>query len=179
MPACLGPTWKFKRTAIFVKIVYHAVDDRQGKISRSKVVVMCNTSNLRFQIIYCHDWSYDRSHDTTIDRAIGHRRQRSIDRRPPTIGRRQSRLIVHRSLIVTTSRTISYDGSCHRYSPIVRDSATTRRDQSRYAAAAGDRSTHCRSVAHWPNRNQSHDPVCLWLKIGLVYSIFDTIERVV
>ena len=39
----------------FCKIVYHAVDDRQGKISRSKVVVMFNTSNLRFQIIWCHD----------------------------------------------------------------------------------------------------------------------------
>ena len=40
-----------------------------------------------------------------------------------------SRLIVHRSLIATTSGTISYDGSCHRYSPIVRDSATTRKDR--------------------------------------------------
>ena len=39
----------------FCKIVYHAVDDRQGKISRSKVVVMFNTSNLRFQISWCHD----------------------------------------------------------------------------------------------------------------------------
>ena len=39
----------------FCKIVYHAVDDRQGKISRIKVVVMFNTSNLRFQMIWCHD----------------------------------------------------------------------------------------------------------------------------
>ena len=83
--------------------------------------------------------------------------QRSIYR---TIGRRPSRLIVHRSLIATTSRTISYDGSCHRYSPIVRDSATMRRDRSRYATAAGDRSKHCRSVAPWPNRTiqKSYDP---------------------
>ena len=122
--------------------------------------------------------------DTTIDRAIGHMRQRSIDRRPPTIGRRQSRLIVHRSLIVTTSRTISYDGSCHRYSPIVRDSATTRRDQSRYAplleivANMADRS-HLGPIATNRTIQKSYDPVCLWLKVGLVYSIFDTIERVV
>ena len=53
---------------------------------------------------------------------------------------------------------ISYDGSCHRYPPIVHDSATTRRDRSRYATAAGDRSKHGRSVAPWPNRNQSYDP---------------------
>ena len=83
--------------------------------------------------------------------------QRSIDR---TIGRRPSRLIVHRwSLIATTSRMIPHDGCCHRYSPIVvRDSTTTRRHRSRYATAAGDRRKHCRSVASWPNRNQSYDP---------------------
>ena len=80
--------------------------------------------------------------------------QRSIDR---AIGRRPLRLIVHRSLIAPTSRTISYYGSRHRYSPIVRDSATTRTDRSRYATAAGYRSKHCRSVAPRPNRNQSHD----------------------
>ena len=98
---------------------------------------------------------YARSQDITIARAIGRRMQRSLDR---AIDRRPSRLIVHRSLIATTSRTISCDGSCHRYSPIVRDSATTRRDRSRYATAAGDRSKKCRSVAPWPNRNQSYDP---------------------
>ena len=81
--------------------------------------------------------------------------QRSIDR---TIGHRPTRLIVHRSLIATTSRTIAYDGSCHRYSPIVCESAITRRDQSRYATAAGDRGKNCRSVATWPNRKQSYDP---------------------
>ena len=84
----------------------------------------------------CHGCSYDRSQDTTIARTIGRRMQRSIDR---TIGRRPSRLIVHRSLNATTIRAISYDGSCRRYSPIVRDSAITRRDRSRYATAAGDR----------------------------------------
>ena len=81
--------------------------------------------------------------------------QRSID---STIGRRPSRLIVHRSLIATTSRTISCDGSCHRCSPMVRDNATNRRDRSRCATAAGDRSKYCRSVAPWPNRKQSYDP---------------------
>ena len=81
--------------------------------------------------------SYDRSSGATIDRTLGHRMprvlvrsvtgchdcsydrcrrmQRSIDR---TIGRRPSRLLIHRSLITITSRTISYDGSCHRYSPM-------------------------------------------------------------
>ena len=85
-------------------------------------------------VTVCHDCSY----------TIGRRMQRSIDR---TIGRRPSRLIVHQSLIATTSRTISYDSSCHRHSPIVRDSATTRRDRLRYATTAGDRSKNCRSVA--------------------------------
>ena len=104
----------------------------------------------------CHECSYDRLQDATIGRAIGHRMQRSIDR---TIGRRPSRLILLRwSLIATTSRKISYDGSCHRYFPIVRDSPTTRRERSRYAIAAVNRSKYCRSVAHWPNRNQSYDP---------------------
>ena len=82
--------------------------------------------------------------------------QRSIDR---TTSRRPSRLIVHRSLNATTSRAISYYGSCHRYYPIIRDSAITRRYRSRYVTAAGDRSKHCRSVAPWPNRNQSYDPL--------------------
>ena len=80
---------------------------------------------------------------------------RSVDR---NIGRRSSRLIVYRSLIATTSRTISCDDSCPRYSPIVRDSVTTRRDRSRYATAAGDRSKHCRSLAPWHNRNQLYYP---------------------
>ena len=110
-----------------------------------------------------HDWSYHRSsgatiarsQDATIARTIGRRMQRSIDR---TIGRRSSRLILHRSLIPNNSRTISYDGTCHRYSPIVHDSVTTRIDRSRYATAARDSSKHCRSVAPWPNRNQSYDP---------------------
>ena len=131
------------------------------------------------------DWSYDRSHDATIDRAIDRCTRLLVvpsvigchdlsnDRSQYatidcTIGRRPSRLIVHRSLIATTIvNTISYDGSCHRYSPIVRDSATTRRDRSRYATAAGDRSKHCRSVAPWSNRTiqKSYDPVWLWLKM--------------
>ena len=55
-------------------------------------------------------------------------------------------------------------------SPIVRDSANTRRDRSPYATAAGDRNKHCRSVAPWPNRNQSYDPeiVRFGLTVALV-----------
>ena len=53
---------------------------------------------------------------------------------------------------------ISYDGSFRPSSPIVRDRATTHTDRSQYATATGDRSKHCRSVAPWPNRNQSYDP---------------------
>ena len=64
-----------------------------------------------------HEFSYDLSLNATIVRTIGRSRLRSIDR---TIGRRPSRLIVHRLLIATTSRTISCDVSCHRYSPIIR-----------------------------------------------------------
>ena len=68
-----------------------------------------------------HECSYDRSQDGMIAHTIDLIIQRSIDR---TIGRRPSRLIVglHRSLIPTTSRTISYDGSCYRYFPTVRRS---------------------------------------------------------
>ena len=55
----------------FCKIVYHAVGDRQGKITRSKVVVMFNTSNLRFQIIWCHETCDSKSFGATIDRTIG------------------------------------------------------------------------------------------------------------
>ena len=122
-------------------------------------------------IVPSHDLLYHRSSGATIDRTlhhrisrvlaryatiartIGRRMQRSVDR---TIGRRPSRMIVHQSLIATTSRTISCDGSCHRYSPIVRGSVTTRRDRSRYATGGGDRRNNCRSVAPWPNRNQTN-----------------------
>ena len=93
----------------------------------------------------CHECSYDRSQDATIARTIGRRMQRLIDR---NIGRRPSRLIVHRSMIATTSLTILYDGFCHRYSPIVRDSATTRRDRSRYADAVEDRREGGMTVIH-------------------------------
>ena len=108
-----------------------------------------------------HYYSYDRSQDAKTDRTIGRRPSRLIVRSVATIDRticRRAQLIAHRSLIATTSRRISYDGYFHRYPPIVRDSANTRRDRSPYATAAGDRSKHCRSVAHWPNRNQSYDP---------------------
>ena len=62
----------------------------------------------------------------------------------------------HRSLIATTSRTMSYYGSCHRHSPIVRDIATTHR------------SKHCRSVAPWLNRNQSYGPEIVRSGVTLV-----------
>ena len=88
-----------------------------------------------------------------IARTIGRRRQRSIDR---AIGRRSPRSIVHRPLIATTSPTISYDGSCHRYSPIVRDSVEIDRGMRPLLDIVVLK--HCRSVAPCPNRNQSYDP---------------------
>ena len=111
----------------------------------------------------CHECSYDRSQDATIARTIGRRMQRRIDR---TIGRRLSRLTVHRSLIATTSRTMSYDCSCHRYSPIV---------------AAGDRIKHCRSVIPWSNRNQSCDPeiVPSGVTVALAFRYLKTCVRVI
>ena len=166
----------------------------------TRSMVMFKTGNLRFQIGWYHERSYDRSYIAKIDRTIGRTMLRlivrsivaspdwlyhrysgaTIDRilrhrisrvlvRSVTVSHvcsydqaedasRPSRLIVHQSLIATTSRTISWYGSCHRNSPIVRDSATTRRDRSRYATAAGVRRNNCRSVAPWPNRNQSYDP---------------------
>ena len=71
-------------------------------------------------IVAPHDLSYHWSSGATIDCALGRRMHLTIGRRiqrliDRTIGRRPSRLIVLRSLIATTSRTISYDGSCHRY----------------------------------------------------------------
>ena len=118
----------------------------------------------------CNDLSYLQSPAVTIDRTIGRhdcsygRSPRLIVRSVVTIdrticGRRAQWLIVHRSLIATTSCTMSYDGSCHRYSPIVRDSATTRRDRSPYSTAAGDRSKHCRSIAINHTIQKSYDSV--------------------
>ena len=83
-----------------------------------------------------HDWSYDRSPRLIVQSDVGRNNW---------------------SLVAPTSRKISYDGSCHRFSPIVRDSATTCRDRSLYSTTAVDRSRHCRSVASWPNRNKSYD----------------------
>ena len=45
-------------------------------------------------------------------------------------------------------------------------------------ANIADRS-HLGPIATNRTIQKSYDPVCLWLKVGLVYSIFDTIERVV
>ena len=44
----------------------------------AKSMVMFNTSNLRFQIVWCHDVSYDRSYVATIDRTIGRTMPRLI-----------------------------------------------------------------------------------------------------
>ena len=113
-------------------------------------------------IFGCHDSSYDRSQDATIARTSGRRMQRSNDR---TIGRRPSRLIVHRPLIATTSRTISYDGSCHRYSPIVCDIATTRevdrgmRPLLEIVASIADRSHLGAIIATKRTIQKSYDPV--------------------
>ena len=124
----------------------------------------------------CHNWSYTRPQDATSARTIGRRMKRlilpsvagrhdwSYDRSPRLIVRSvvdSSGAITDRTSVVDRyhySRTISYDGSCHRYFRIVRDSATTCISKSPYATAAGDRSKHCRSFAPWPNRNQSYDP---------------------
>ena len=45
-------------------------------------------------------------------------------------------------------------------------------------ANIADRS-HLGPIATNRTIQKSYDPVCLWLKVGLVYSMFDTIERVV
>ena len=112
--------------------------------------------------------SHDRSQDGTIDPTIGRRPSRLIVRHDWSYDRSSGAITdrsLHRSLIATTSRTISYDGSCHRYFRIVRDSATTRRYQSPYASAAGYRSKHCRSFAPWHNRNHSYDPEIVWFGV--------------
>ena len=134
-------------------------------------------------IVACNDWLYHRSSGATIDRMLGHRISQvlvwsvtvchdcSYDRsQVATIDwsyHRSPAVTVDRfsvvDIIATTSHTISCDGSCHRYSPIVRDSATTRRARSRYATTvAEDRNKNCRPVAPWPNRNQSYDGVIGW-----------------
>ena len=95
--------------------------------------------------------------------------QRSIDR---TIGHRTSRLIVHKSLIATTSRTISCDGSCHRYSPIVRDSATTRRPLLEIVAKISDRS-HLGPIATNRAIQKSYDPMCLTVALGKYIPILE------
>ena len=100
----------------------------------------------------CHDLSYARSQDATSGHTIGRRMPRLLVR---SVAGDNDRLIVPS---VAGRHDFLYDGSCHRYSPIVRNSATTRRDRSRYPTATRDRSKRCRSVAHWPNRNQSYDP---------------------
>ena len=82
----------------------------------------------------CHQCSYDRSQYATIARTS------VVD------------------MIATTSRTISYDGSYHRNSPIVRDSATTRRPLLEFVANIADRS-HLGPIATNRTTHKSYDPV--------------------
>ena len=99
----------------------------------------------------------DRSQNPTIDRTIDRRVPRLIyDRSQNTttarmIDRRVPRLIYDRSQTSTIDRTID-----RLWLPLV-----VRFQRwilpSQYATASGDRSTHCRSVARSPNRNQSYD----------------------
>ena len=83
-----------------VRLVAEVVVDRQGKISRIpnlRFQTIDRTNSRRWQglivrsVARCYDLSCDRAQDATIDR---------------TIGRRPSRLLVHRSFIATTSRML-------------------------------------------------------------------------
>ena len=118
----IGLTWSYHQSCMVAPPV---VDDRGSAVARLLVR----------SIAGYHDWSYDRSMDPTIDSTIG-------CRTPPLLVRSivgRNNWSHDRSLIATSSRMISYDGSCHRYCPIVRDRATTRTDQSRHSTAPGDR----------------------------------------
>ena len=50
------------------------------KLIVARSMVMFKTSNLQFQIVWCHGWSYDRSKVATIDRTIGRTMLRLIVR---------------------------------------------------------------------------------------------------
>ena len=121
-------------------------------------------------IVAPHDWSYDRPSGATIDRMLGHSMPRVLVR---LVTYRITQLLVrsvagckdwsyHRSPAAITDRT-----SVIRFPKmalavdILQSFVISRprsRDRSPYATSAGDRSKHCRSVAPWPNRNQSYDP---------------------
>ena len=144
----------------------------RGKSVATRSMVMFKTWNLLFQIVS----------GRTISRATGRATLRPVG---PTIvpidcSRRIPRLIIRsiveghdwsydRSFMATTSRTISYDMmglvellqsvliARPRVRPIVRWPTTSTKDRSPYATASGDRSKHCRSVAHSPNHNPSYD----------------------
>ena len=112
----------------------------------------------------CHDCSYDRSQDAAIDR--------TIDRRP-------SRLIV-RSIVIDQLRSANVRSilppmvqphsilqkACFPTIPLAIDipqSFVISRPRVEIDRLCDhcwrSYSNHCRSVAHWPNRNQSYDPV--------------------
>ena len=136
--------------------------DRSHDSTIDPSFVRCTPRMIVPSVFGCHAWSYARSQDAMSARMLGHRMPRLLVRSvagcndwlivPSVAGRHDLAYIM--PLIDTTSCTMSYDGSCHRYSPIVCESATMRGDRSRCATAAGDRSKHCRSVAPWSNRNQ-------------------------
>ena len=102
-------------------------------------------------IVAPHDLSYHRSSGATVDRTLGHRMPRVIVRSvagchgwliAPSVAGRHDWSYIGRSLIATTSRTISYDGSCHRYFPIVRNSSTAGWPLLEIVASIADRSHH-------------------------------------
>ena len=101
---------------------------------------------------------YDRSQNPTIDRTIDRRVPRLIYDRSQnsttarTIDRRVPRLIYDRSQTSTIDRTID-----HLWLPLVVGFQRWILPSQYATTASGDRSTHCRSVARSPNRNQSYD----------------------
>ena len=144
---------------------------KQGRASCSKLVT-CDfksfgtTNDLR-SVVGSNDLSYDRSHDDTIDRVIDRCIPRLIV--PSVFGCHD--LSYAPSQDITSARTIGHSmprllvrsGAWCNDRLIVPSVAGphVRTYTSRCATAAGDRSKNCRSVAPWPNRNQSYDPEIL------------------
>ena len=110
-----------------------------------------------------HDWSSDQSHDTTIDRTIGRRTQwLTYD----TIGRWSLPLVAR---LPTTDLAIHLLQSLviarPRVWPIVKDQPPLE-----IAADIADRS-HLDQIATNRTIQKSYDPVWLWFKCTLKYSV--------